>query len=109
MRRGEIWTAAGGGDYTGKLRPVVIIQDDAFAELESVTVCPFTSDPLDVPLFRVPVDPTDENGLLGPSRVMADKVTTVAKSRLRQRVGILSDQEMRRINQALIVFIGLAR
>ncbi len=33
MRRGEIWTAAGGGDYTGKLRPVVIIQDDAFAEL----------------------------------------------------------------------------
>lgn len=40
---------------------------------------------------------------------MADKVTTVAKSRLRQRVGILSDQEMRRINQALIVFIGLAR
>jgi mRNA interferase MazF len=28
MRRGEIWTVAGGGDYTGKPRPALILQDD---------------------------------------------------------------------------------
>ncbi len=28
MRRGDIWTVAGGADYAGKPRPVVIIQDD---------------------------------------------------------------------------------
>jgi mRNA-degrading endonuclease toxin of MazEF toxin-antitoxin module len=27
MKRGEIWTLAGGQDYAGKLRPVVILQD----------------------------------------------------------------------------------
>lgn len=28
MKRGEIWTVAGGGDYAGKPRPVVIVQHD---------------------------------------------------------------------------------
>lgn len=30
MKRGEIWTVAGGKDYGGKPRPVLIIQDDRF-------------------------------------------------------------------------------
>ena len=30
MRRGEIWTVAGGAAYAGKSRPAVIIQDDRF-------------------------------------------------------------------------------
>jgi mRNA interferase MazF len=31
MKRGEIWSVAGGGDYTNKPRPVVIVQDDQFS------------------------------------------------------------------------------
>ena len=31
MKRGEIWTMAGGSGYASKARPVVIVQDDAFA------------------------------------------------------------------------------
>ena len=38
MRRGEIWTAAGGKDYAGKPRPVVIMQDDRFDATASITV-----------------------------------------------------------------------
>src|SRR5438034_9522234 len=30
MKRGEVWTAAGGPDYAGKPRPVVVVQDDRF-------------------------------------------------------------------------------
>jgi mRNA interferase MazF len=30
MKRGEVWTVAGGADYAGKPRPVVILQDDSF-------------------------------------------------------------------------------
>ena len=29
MKRGEIWTMAGGSGYASKPRPVVIVQDDA--------------------------------------------------------------------------------
>ena len=49
MTRGEIWTAAGGKDYAGKPRPVVIVQDDRFDATTSITICAFTSDPTDAP------------------------------------------------------------
>jgi mRNA interferase MazF len=108
MSRGEIWTVAGGSDYAGKPRPVVILQDDAFDALNSVTICPFTTDPTDSPLFRITVAPTEGNGLRSSSRIMADKVTTVPKARLVARIGRLSDHDMVRLNRAIAVFLGLA-
>jgi mRNA interferase MazF len=108
VRRGEIWTAAGGGDYAGKPRPVVIVQDDRFDATNSITVCAFTTDPTDAPLFRVSVAPNEQNGLSAPCRLMVDKVTTVAKGKLGTRIGRLDDADMVRLNRAMLVFLGLA-
>lgn len=108
MKRGEIWTAAGGKDYAGKPRPVVIVQDDRFDATHSITVCGFTTDPTDAPLFRIPVEPNEQNGLRSPCRLMVDKVTTVAKTKLDGRVGHLDDTDMMRLNRAMLVFLGLA-
>jgi mRNA interferase MazF len=87
MRRGEIWTTAGGGEYVGKPRPVVIVQDDRFDMTASITVCAITTDPTDAPLLRLPVEPNEANGLRAPSRLMVDKLTTVPKSKLGSRLG----------------------
>ena len=108
MRRGEIWTAAGGKEYAGKPRPVVIVQDDRFDRTASVTVCAFTTDPTDAPLLRLPVEPTDENGLHAPCRLMVDKLTTVPKTKLGSRLGKLDDEVMLGLNRAMLVFLGLA-
>lgn len=108
MKRGEIWTVSGGGDYAGKPRPVVIVQDDAFLETNSITICPFTSNPQDEPLLRIAVKTTPDNGLSNVSRIMIDKITSVPKSKLGSRIGRLSDQDLLRVNRALIVFLGLA-
>lgn len=108
MRRGEVWTVSGGRDYAGKPRPVVIVQDDSFDATDSVTVCAFTTDQTDAPLFRLPVEPTERNGLRSTSRLMLDKVTTVPKSKVGERIGRLDDEDMIRLNQALVVFLGLA-
>ena len=108
MRRGEIWTAAAGSGYVGKPRPVVIVQDDRFDATASVTVCAFTTDPTDAPLFRLLVEADDETGIRQPSRLMVDKVTTIARSKLGERVGRLSDEDMVRLDRALLVFLGLA-
>jgi mRNA interferase MazF len=35
MRRGDIWTVSGGKGYTGKPRPVAILQDDRFDATDS--------------------------------------------------------------------------
>lgn len=108
MRRGDIWTVAGGKDYAGKPRPVVLVQDDAFDATASITICALTSDPTEAPLFRLPVKPSPRNGLRHFSRVMVDKVTTVPKSKLGERIGRLDDEDTVRLNQALMVFLGLA-
>lgn len=108
MRRGEIWTAAAGSGYAGKPRPVAIIQDDRFDATASVTVCAFTTDPTDAPLFRIRIDPTDVNGLREPCSLMVDKITTVPRSKLGERIGRLSDEELLRLGRATLVFLGLA-
>ena len=108
MTRGEIWTAAGGNDYAGKPRPVVIVQDDRFDATSSITICAFTSDPTDAPQFRLVVEPSEVNGLETLSRVMVDKVTTVPKAKLGRRIGRLADDDMVRLNRALMIFLGLA-
>ena len=108
MTRGEVWTAAGGKDHAGKPRPVVIVQDDRFDATNSITICAFTSDPTDAPLFRLVVEPNTANGLDKPSRLMVDRVTTVPKARLGKRIGRLSDSDMVRVNRALLIFLGLA-
>ena len=53
MKRGEIWTVAGGAAYAGKPRSAVIVQDDRFDANDSIVVCPLTTDPTQAPIFRL--------------------------------------------------------
>jgi mRNA interferase MazF len=108
VKRGEVWTAAGGSDYAGKPRPVVIVQDDRFGETNSITVCLFTTDQAISPLFRVAVEATELNSLRNVSWLMADKLTTLPRDKLGRRIGRLDDATMLRLNRALTVFLGLA-
>lgn len=108
MKRGDIWTVAGGPDYAGKPRPAVILQDDAFDATASITICPFTTHAVDAPLMRLPVEPSARNGLRAANQLMIDKITTVSKKKLESRVGQLSDEDIVRVNRAVMVFLGLA-
>ena len=108
MRRGELWTAAGGTHYAGKPRPVLIVQDDRFDATDSITVCPLASDPTEIPLLRIPLEPATETGLSLPSSIMVDKVTSMPRAKLGERVGHIPDTDMLALSRALIVFLGLA-
>ena len=108
MRRGEIWTVSGRGEYAGKPRPAVIVQDDSFGATASVTICAFTTDPTDAALFRILIAPSEANGLRAPSRLMVDKLTTVPRSKVGSYVGRLDDEDVVRLNRAMLVFLGLA-
>jgi mRNA interferase MazF len=108
VRRGELWTAAGGKHCAGKPRPVLIVQDDRFDATSSITVCPLTSDPSEIPLLRVPLDPNDSNGLDAPSSIMLDKVTTMPRSKVGERIGKVSDADMVALSRGLVVFLGIA-
>ena len=108
MKRGEIWTASGGGGYAGKPRPCVIVQDERLGLATSVTVCGFTRDPTDAPIFRITVKPSKLNGLETPSHIMADKITTIPATKLGYRIGQLDAADIARLNRALLLHLGLA-
>ncbi len=108
MTRGEIYTAAARGAFTGRPRPVLIVQDDRFDATASVTVCPFTTSPVDAPLIRIPIEPSDTNGLDRPSSLMVDKITTMPRTGLGERLGRLGDDGLVQLNRSLMVFLGLA-
>jgi mRNA interferase MazF len=108
MRRGDIHTVAGGKDCAGKPRPVVIVQDDSFDGTDSATICAFTTDPTSAPLLRLSIEPNARNGLRGSSSLTVDKITTVPKSKIGARIGRLDDEDILRLNRAIVVFLGLA-
>ena len=108
MKRGEVWSVAGGPDDAGKPRPVVVVQDDRFTGTLSITICPFTTNPTPAPLFRLPITPSERNGLAISCSLMVDKIMTVPKAKIGARIGRLDDADLIRLNRAVVVFLGLA-
>jgi mRNA interferase MazF len=106
MRRGDLVTIALSGDY-GKPRPALVVQADAFAEMNSVTVLRVTSELHDWPLFRITVEANRDTGLPRRSQVMVDKAATVPRSRIGQRIGRLDTVTMQAVSTALARFLGL--
>lgn len=107
MRRGQLWTAAGGKHYASKPRPVLVIQDDRFDATDSITICPLTSDPTEIPLLRIPL--TEQEGQLAqPSSIMVDKITTMPRAKLGDHIGTVSESTMLTLSRSLIVFLGIA-
>jgi mRNA interferase MazF len=107
LRRGDLWTAAGGAPYSRKPRPVVIIQDDRF-DTDSITVCPLTTDATPTPLVRVPIEPRPDNGLRHRSFVMVDKINTIRRARIGRRLGHLGAEDLAALERAVLVFLGFA-
>ncbi len=108
MKRGEIYLVSAPGDF-GKPRPAVIIQSDALTQqdIASVIICPFTGTIKDAPLIRILVEPTSANGLTKSSQIMVDKIQTVSRKRIGQRIGPISDEQLLQLNRTLAVVIGI--
>jgi mRNA interferase MazF len=107
LKRGEIWTASADAEYAGKPRPVVIVQNESFDALDSVTICGFTSDPTDLPLLRIVIEPSPLNGLQSVSRIVVDKILTIRKAKLGYRIGHLDDKDLARLDRTIATFLGL--
>jgi mRNA interferase MazF len=108
VNRGELWTVSG-GIYAAKPRPAIIVQDDLFAQTDSVVVIPLTTAVTDTPISRVPVPNDETTKISAPSFAMIDKITTVRRANLATRIGRVPSANMADIERSLMVFLGLAR
>ena len=90
MKRGELWWA----DLPAPVgrRPVLLLsRDRAYAVRNAVTVAFVTTTIRNIPV-EVPLGPAD--GLPKPCVVNLDVINTIPKSRLAQRIGMLSTAKM---------------
>jgi len=105
--RGEIWTVTGGAD-TSKPRLVMIMQARFFSETDSVSVLPLTTTEVEAPLLRMPITAAPFTGLAGDSWLMIDKVTTIRRASLGERVGWVHRWDLSKAEHLLAVFLGIA-
>lgn len=104
--RGHLVTVSLPGDI-GKPQPALVIQADQFAETATVTVLPLSGTLVDAPLIRIPVEPSEANGLRKPSQIMVDKPMTIRRDRTGPSFGQLEDEVMLRVTRSLALFLGL--
>jgi mRNA interferase MazF len=107
VKRGEIWTVSGAPGYGSKPRPALVVQSDRLANAHSVITCGLTSFLHEMP-FRPLIEPSADNSLDVPSTVMVEKLTAISRDKLGKRIGALSLQDMARVEQALLLVLGLA-
>jgi mRNA interferase MazF len=67
-----------------------------------------TTDPTSAPIFRIPIPSNTRTGLRAPCKLMVDKLTAVRRKRLGTLIGRLSPDELKALNRAVFVFLGLA-
>jgi mRNA interferase MazF len=99
-RRGEVWWAALDptlGSEISKTRPCVVITRDLINQYRrTVVVVPLSSSPSAHPPIRVAVNCGGR-----PAVAVVDQIRSIAKKRLQNRIGVLTEPEMEAIGDAL--------
>lgn len=105
--RGEVWSVSAGG-YTSKPRPAIVVQSDDVQGVGSTILCLLTSEKNDAVNTRIEVDPSKENGLEKTSYIMTDKIVSVRRESLGQKIGKLEKKHIALMNQSLKDVLGLS-
>ncbi len=107
MQRGDIVICVLSGDY-GKPRPAVIVQSNLFNDTHaSITVCPITTHLIETPLFRLLLSPDKQNGLKNPSQIMVDKIATLQRDKIHQKIGLLTADQQNQLNKTIKLWLML--
>lgn len=110
FHRGEVYYAdldPVTGHEQGGIRPVLIIQNDT-GNYHSPTIIVIA---VTRRTFKKPKQPThvvlDDAQGLAPSLFMSEVIRTIDKRRVQSYVGRLTREQMKRVNAALLVSVGL--
>lgn len=106
MKRGEVWRVnfepSVGGEIR-KIRPAVIISNDVSNKyLNRIQVVPLTSNVDRVYPSEAMVTLNDKE-----NKALADQLTTVSKSRLVNREGKLTQNDMQKVERVVKLQLGL--
>lgn len=95
-------------EYASKPRPAIAYQNSLFGnKVESLTIIPISSVLIDAEPFRINILPNKANGLTKISQAMIDKITTINKSNIGKKIGILNVLQIQKIDEAVELWLEL--
>ena len=112
MRRGEVWKVNLDptlGAEIKKARPCVIVSRDSLGILPLKIVVPITEwkDAFTQAPWHVDLKPSKSNGLTKRSSADTLRVRSISETRLIEKLGILGDAELHRIEEGLKISLDL--
>lgn len=113
IRRGEIYYADLSpvvGSEQGGVRPVLIVQNDIGNKYSPTVIAAAITSQHEKSKLPTHIELSADNcGLQKNSIVLLEQIRTIDKKRLKEKMGMLDDNSMNRIDTALSVSFGLSR
>ncbi|QGT98743.1 Programmed cell death toxin YdcE [Candidatus Syntrophocurvum alkaliphilum] len=112
IKRGEIYFAQLNpvmGSEQGGMRPVLVVQNDIGNQYSPTTIVLAITSQINKAKLPTHVELKSKiYGLEKNSVILAEQIRTIDKMRLKQRLDILNEDMMEKVDKALAVSMGLA-
>ena len=110
-KRGEIYLVNFDptvGSEIQKTRPALILQNDISNQHSPITIVAALTSQFDIELYPTEVLIVPPEGRLAkPSVVLLNQIRSIDRQRLVKRIGIVSNQLMEQVNNAIQISLGL--
>lgn len=109
IKRGELYYADLSpviGSEQGGIRPVLIVQNDIGNKYSPTIIAAAITSQLNKSKLPTHIEIGQECGLPKDSVVLLEQIRTLDKRRIKEKIGELSPEKMRKINNALLISLG---
>lgn len=111
IKRGELYFADLSpviGSEQGGIRPVLIVQNDIGNKYSPTVIAAAITSRLDKAKMPTHIELSQlEYGLERDSVVLLEQIRTIDKSRLREKIGEISEEKMNQVNKAMMISLGV--
>ena len=110
IKRGELYYADLSpvvGSEQGGVRPVLVVQNDVGNRYSPTVIAAAVTSKINKTRLPTHIELSARTyGLAKDSVVLLEQIRTIDKRRLKDRIGLLSDQMMNRVDDALLISLG---
>ncbi len=111
IKRGEIYFAQLNpvvGSEQGGIRPVVVVQNDIGNQYSPTTIILAITSQINKAKLPTHIELKAETyGLERDSVILAEQIRTIDKARLKQRIAVLQEETMKKVDHAMLISLAL--